>query len=138
LDDPKHTLYYLLFFCSLLPSWTLIFSLTWQVATFLLFFFSIAITKVSILWIPWFSVIRMGRAGSGRFGLSDSFPHDDDNISVSYGTRGVQTVGSVQTEIIICIWSFFGLSNYEPNQTFKNINRINRKPNKLIFFSLSG
>jgi hypothetical protein len=42
----------------------------------------------------------------------------------------VQTVGSVQTEIIICIRIFFGLSNYELNQTFKNINRINRKLNK--------
>jgi glutamine phosphoribosylpyrophosphate amidotransferase len=40
--------------------------------------------------------------------------------------RGEQSVGSVQTEINTCIQSFFGLSNYEPNQTYKNMNRINR------------
>jgi vesicle coat complex subunit len=42
-------------------------------------------------------------------------------------TRCVQMVSSVQTEmIIVCISSFFSLLNYEPNQTFQNINRINR------------
>jgi hypothetical protein len=44
----------------------------------------------------------------------------------AHTARGVQTIDSAQTEIIIYIQSFFGLSKYESNRTFKNINRINR------------
>jgi hypothetical protein len=61
---------------------------------------------------------------------------DQDNGAKS---RGLQTVGLVQIEIIICIRSFFfSLSNYEPNRTSKNMNRINRKLNKPKLYYLKG
>jgi hypothetical protein len=41
--------------------------------------------------------------------------HMDGGETTSGSSMDVQTVGSVQTEIIICIRNFFGLSNYEPN-----------------------